>query len=62
MLEPAVVPFPRQLVDPCEPLHMLRKPNGDLIVDIKTNHVQLLGLTQLPLVTSATCYILIEPL
>jgi hypothetical protein len=37
-----------QLVDPCEPLHLLSKPNDDLIVEIKTNHVHLLGLTQLP--------------
>ena len=56
MLEPVVVPFLGQFVHPCEPLHTSSKPNDDLILEIKTIRVQLLGLTQPPLVTSATCY------
>ena len=62
MLEPVVVPFSRQLVDSCEPLHFLSKPSDNLIIEIETNHVQLLGLTQLPVVTPATCSSLFESL
>jgi hypothetical protein len=48
-------------VDPCENLHMLSKPNCGLVVEVKTNYTQLLGLglTQLPSVTSVTCSSLI---